>query len=106
MKDNDDKNASPKTLTDLLFSTLEKMAVASGKLKDSAEPAIDMFKGLRDDIQARVAKEFSDRLKQIDWDRLSRKAAEDIAEKFDIEVKATISFRPKSTPKATPEGQE
>jgi hypothetical protein len=40
-----------------------------------------------------MVKEFSDRVGQLDFDSLSKKAAEHIAEHFDVEIK--ISLKPK-----------
>lgn len=86
----------PKGWNDLFFGTIEKLAQAPGKIKDSKEPvsaALDVFKSIKEDVQTKMVKEFSDRVGQLDFDSLSKKAAEHIAEHFDVEIK--ISLKPK-----------
>jgi len=96
-----DEKETPKGWNDVFFSTIEKLAQAPGRIKDSKEPvsaAIDVFKSIREDVQTKMVKEFSDRLGQLDFDRLSKKAAEHIANHFDVEIK--ISLKPKKSKKS------
>lgn len=68
---------------DIIFSTIEKIAQAPGKIKDSKEPVattLELLKGLKEDLQSRV-----------DMDQFAKKIAQHIADNFDIE----ISLKPK-----------
>jgi hypothetical protein len=94
MSSPDDQNSN-KTLTDLLFGAFEKMAQAPGKIKGGAEPALDFVKTVRDEFQNRISEEIAQKLKTIDWDKLSRRAADHLAESYDIEVNATVRLKPK-----------
>lgn len=104
MKEEKDSKEA-KGWNDLLFNTIEKIAQAPGKIKDSKEPvsaAMDVFKSIREEVQSKMVKEFSDRVGQLDFDGLSKKAAEHIANHFDVEIK--ISLKPKKNKK--PDEQE
>ncbi len=100
MKSRDDSGSSSsnKSWNDLFFGAVEKLAQASEKIRDSNQPlgaAFDTFKGLKDDLQAKVVKEFSDRLNTIDFESLAKKSAEHLAENYDVEVTAKVSLKPK-----------
>ncbi len=87
---------------ELVFGAIEKLAAAPSKLKDPKESvvqAVEWVKGLRDDLQEKVAAEVSNKLKQLDWDSTAKKVAEHLVENYDIEVSAKLSFKPKKKEK-------
>lgn len=83
----DKKGGGDKTWNDLIFSTIEKLAQAPGKLKDSKEPVAETFeflKGIKDNVQSK-----------FDLDGFAKKVAEHIGENFDLEVNAKVSLKRK-----------
>jgi hypothetical protein len=96
MKDEKEKSGKL-NWEELVFGTIEKIAAVPSKLKDpkeSASQAVEWVKGLRDDLQERMTREIMSRIRELDWDALTRKVAEQIAENYDVDVK--ISFKPKT----------
>lgn len=87
---------------DLVFGAIEKIVSAPSKLRDPKESvanAVEWVKTVKDDLQEKVTLEISNRLKDLDWDRMSKEVANHIAENFDIEVTARIALKPKSKAK-------
>jgi hypothetical protein len=97
----DDKSGKIKW-DDLVMGAIEKIASAPSKLKDpkeSVSQAFEWMKTLRDDLQEKMMGEITKRIQELDWDSVSKKVGEHIAENFDIEVTAKVSFKPKSAKK-------
>jgi len=95
---------SRRSWDDLVFAAIEKIAAAPGKLKDPKESvtaAVDWVKSVRDDVQQKVIADVSQRLKELDWEAISKKVGEHLADRYDIEISAKISLKPKveSSPK-------
>ncbi len=88
---------------DLVFGAIETLANAPSRLKDSKESvgqAIDWVKSLRDDIQARIAEEIPSRLSQMDWDSMSKKMADYLAENYEAKIEMKIKLVPRSKRRA------
>jgi len=82
----------------LIFGAFDKLANASERFKESpnnVSAAFEWMKGMKIELQDRMSKEFSDRLAQIDWQKLSKTMGDHIAKNYDIEVTAKFSFKPK-----------
>ncbi len=93
-------NSGKKIWEELLMGAIERIAQAPSKLKDPKESvtaAMDWVKSMRDDLQGRIAADVSQRLSQIDWESLSKKVGEHLADRYDVEVTARIKLRPKKT---------
>jgi len=83
---------------DLVFSAIETLANAPSKLKDpkeSVSQAIDWVKSLREDIQTKISEEIPARLSQIDWDAMSKKMADYIAENYEAKIEMKVSLVPR-----------
>ena len=83
---------------DLVFGAIETLANAPSKLKDpkeSVSQAIDWVKSLREDIQSKIAEEIPARLSQMDWDIMSKKMADYIAENYEAKIEMKVSLSPR-----------
>lgn len=84
---------------DLVMGAIEKIAAAPSKLKDpkeSVSQAFEWIRTVREDLQEKVINEVTERVREIDWDSVSKQVADQIAKNYDIEVTAKISLKPKS----------
>ncbi|PIR23611.1 MAG: hypothetical protein COV44_01905 [Deltaproteobacteria bacterium CG11_big_fil_rev_8_21_14_0_20_45_16] len=92
------KTSDRKGWDDLLFSTIEKIAATPGKLKDPKESivtAVDWMKGLREEVVDKIKDEVANRLGKIDWNLLSEKLGDHLAENYRLKIDAKIEWEPK-----------
>jgi len=92
------KASNRKAWDELLFSTIEKIAATPGKLKDPKESfgtAVDWMKGLREEVVDKIKDEVANRLGKIDWNLLSEKLGDHLAENYRLKIDAKIEWEPK-----------
>ena len=85
---------------DLFFGALDKLAQASDRIKDpqgNVSAAFEWMKGMKSELQDRMSKEFADRVAQIDWQKFAKVVGDQLAEKYDIEIQARVSLKPKTS---------
>lgn len=87
---------------DLIFGTIEKLAQAPNRLKDSKETvgfAFDWVKGMRQEIQEKVREEISSRIGKLDFNQIAKKLGDHLANNYKLKVNATVQWVPKENQK-------
>ncbi len=79
---------------DLIFSTIEKLASGSSKIKDPSA-AVDWLKNLREDVIEKVKEEVSSKISMLDLSLLSKKIGDHLAENYRLKLEAKIEWEPK-----------
>lgn len=106
MKDKDESGGKKSAWEDLIFSTIEKIAAAPGKIKDSSV-AFDWAKNMGSEIQDRIRDEIGQRVGKLDWEKLSKKVGDHLAQNYRVKISANIEWEPKNpAPPKTEEDSE
>ena len=86
-----DKN-SRKGWDDVFFGALEKMATASGKIRDP-QSAFDWFKGIREDLQDKIKEEITNKISKLDFSDIAKKVGDHLAENYRLQI--SVEWKPK-----------
>jgi predicted transcriptional regulator len=96
MKEKDESESKKSTWEDLILSTIEKIASAPSKIKDSSM-TFDWAKNMGAEIQDRIRDEIGQRIGKLDWEKLSKKVGDHLAQNYRLKVSANIEWEPKKS---------